>query len=326
MDRRGFVALAAGTLGALAPRLQAQQPPTGITGVRPVGRYADSLIYERKPFTWPGGKTLAVWVAPNVEVWDFDSVAEASLSPGGGPPGLDVINYASRDYGIRVGLSRVIEVLDRAGIKATVALSSAACELYPKQIAEMGRRGWEFMGHGITNSRTLRGLPIELERQVIETSLRTIEGATGTKVRGWLSPGQIETANTLDLLAEAGMLYTADWVNDDQPYRMTVKSGELFSIPYSHIVNDIELLSKGTMTGPQYAVSVLDQFDQLLLDSRKQPRVLGLPLHPFLTGQPDRIAYLDRAIQTIAKTDGVWLATGSQIIDAFRHVTSSRSE
>jgi peptidoglycan/xylan/chitin deacetylase (PgdA/CDA1 family) len=322
VDRRGFLRLASSRPEILPPRrLRQQQAPAGVTGVQPTGRYAMSLIYERKPFTWPGGKQLAVWVAPNVEVWDFDSTLEAAITPDGGP-GLDVINYASRDYGIRQGLSRVADVLDRAGIKATVALNSAACALYPKQMAAMASRGWEFMAHGVTNSRTLRNLTIDQEREVIQTSVRTIESATGTRVRGWLSPGQFQTANTLDLLAEAGLTYTADWVNDDQPYRMNVRSGEFFSIPYAHVINDVELISKGTMTGAQYAKSVIDQFDQLLIDSRTQPRVLGLPLHPFLTGQPDRIAHLERAIRRIASAEGVWLATGSDIIDAFRRVKS----
>lgn len=322
VDRRGFLRLASSRPEILPPRRgRAPRQAPGITGVQPTGRYAMSLIYERAPFAWPGGKTLAVWVAPNVEVWDFDTTMEAAITPDGGP-GLDVINYASRDYGIRLGLSRVADVLDRAGIRATVALNSAACALYPKQIAAMAGRGWEFMAHGITNSRTLRNLTIDQEREVIQTSVRTIEAATKGRVRGWLSPGQIQTEHTLDLLAEAGLTYTADWVNDDQPYRMTVKSGELFSIPYAHVINDVELISKGTMTGPQYATSVIDQFEQLLIDSRKQPRVLGIPLHPFLTGQPDRIAHLERAIQKIASADGVWLATGSEIIDAFRRVKS----
>ena len=230
---------------------------------------------------------------------------------------MSFINYASRDYGIRLGLPRMAAVLERAGIPATVALNAAACDLYPQQMADMVRRGWEFMAHGITNSRTLSRLPIDAEREVIQASKRTIERATGRPVLGWLSPGHIETANTLDLLAEARLRYTADWVNDDQPYRMTVRSGELFSIPFAHVINDIELITKGTMVASQYAQSVIDQFEQLVIDSRTQPRVLGLPLHPYLTGQPDRIAYLEGAIQTIVKSDALWLAPGSQILDAY---------
>ncbi len=321
IDRRGFLSAAAGVRAArrVAPDRLAQAP---VTGVRPTGRYADSLIFERKPFQWPGGKTLAVWVTPAVEVWDFDSTVEAALTPGGGPPGLDVINYASRDYGIRVGLSRIVDLLDRAGIRGTAALNSAACDLYPKHIKEMAARRWEFMGHGITNSRTLRRLSVDQERDVIRTSVGTIETATGTKVRGWLSPGQIETSNTPDLLAQVGLSYTCDWSNDDQPYRMEVRGGEVYSIPYGHIINDVELLSKAALTGPQYGQSLVDQFEQLLQDSRKQPRVMGIPVHPFLSGQPDRIGHLERALLQITRADGVWLATGGEIIDAYRAVSS----
>ncbi len=133
-----------------------------------------------------------------------------------------------------------MDLLDRAGIRGTAALNAAVCELYPKQIAQMSKRGWEFMGHGITNSRLLSGLSIDDERAVIEYSEETVAAATGTTVRGWISPGQIQTIHTPDLLAEAGLLYAADWSNDDQPYRTHVKSGELFSIPNGYVINDID--------------------------------------------------------------------------------------
>jgi peptidoglycan/xylan/chitin deacetylase (PgdA/CDA1 family) len=276
------------------------------------------MIIERAPFAWPGGKTLAVWVAPHVEVWDFDSTIDAALGPAAGAPGLDVINYAQRDYGIRVGLARVIDLLDRVGMRGSAPVSAAACELYPKQIAEMKRRGWEFLGHGVTNSRPLSALAPDEERAVIDYSVRTVAAATGTTVRGWSSPGRLQSLATPDLLAAAGLLYATDWSNDDQPYRTRVERGELYAIPNGYVIDDVELVSKGQQTGPQYGQSILDQFDQLLLDSRTHPRVLGIPLHPYVAGQPDRIGHLERALATIARSDGVWLATGGEIVEAYR--------
>jgi peptidoglycan/xylan/chitin deacetylase (PgdA/CDA1 family) len=271
-------------------------------------RYEDSYIFERKPFTWPGNKTLAVWIAPNVEVWHYDSPVGAAVSPNVANRVPDVINYAWREYGIRVGLWRIADVLDAAGIKATVALNSAVCDTFPKAMDEMKRRGWEFMGHGTTNSESLAGLNPEKEKEVIQHVLKTIEQATGQRPRGWLGSGLAQNYNTLDILAEEGVIYCGDWNNDDQPYPMKVKNGKLFAIPYCMEINDI----------PLFIRSVIDQFETLYADSQTHARVMGIPLHPMITGQPLRIKYLERAIAEIKKHERVWFATGSEIIDAYQ--------
>jgi allantoinase len=320
--RRDFIKstlLLAGTAGlltsSLAPIASAQVVSKP---VRRSGRYEDTFISERKPFTWPDNKTLAVWVAPNVEVWNYDSPVGIPVSPNLGNIVPDVINYAWREYGIRVGLWRFADVLDAAGIKATVALNSLVCEHFPRAVEEMKKRGWEFMGHGTTNSESLAGLNPEREREVIQSVLKTIEQATGRKPRGWLGSGLIETYNTLDILAEEGVIYCGDWNNDDQPYPMKVKKGKMFSIPYCMEINDIPLFIRKGYTGEQYYRSVIDQFETLYADSKKQPRVMGIPLHPMIAGQPLRIRYLERAIAEMKKHDGVWFATGGEIIDAYQ--------
>ena len=196
---------------------------------------------------------------------------------------------------MRVGLGRLADVFDQAGVKATVALNSQVCEVFPKAVDEMKKRGWEFMGHGTTNSATLAGLDPEKERDTIRGILKTIEQATGTRPRGWLGAGLVETYNTLDILAEEGVNYCAE-------------------------INDIPLYMRKGYTGEQYVRSVLDQFDALYTDSRKQPRVMGVPLHPMISGQPLRIKYLQRAIAHMKEHQGVWFATGSEIIDAYQSV------
>jgi len=307
-------------LSGLAPTralAQAPSPP-----VRRSDRYDDSFIFERRPFTWPGGATLAVWIIPNVEVWRYDSASGQAITPNDRGNVPDVVNFAWREYGMRVGLWRLADVLDAAGVRATVALNSAVVDAHPKAIEEMKRRGWEFMGHGITNSENLAGLPLEKERALIHTVLRTIEQATGRRPRGWLGPGLVETHNTLDLLAEEGVIYCGDWNNDDQPYPMKVRQGRMFSIPYCMEINDIPLFMRKGYTGEQYLQSVVDQFDALYADSAKHPRVLGLPLHPMIIGQPLRTRYLARALAHMKKHERVWFATGSEIIDAYQRASS----
>jgi peptidoglycan/xylan/chitin deacetylase (PgdA/CDA1 family) len=291
--------------------------------VRRADRYDDSFIFERKPFRWPGNATLAIWIAPNVEVWRYDSPGGQAISPNERGIVPDVVNYAWREYGMRVGLWRLADVLDAAGVRATVALNSAVVEAHPKAVDEMKRRRWEFMGHGITNSENLAGLPLERERALIQTALNTIERATGTRPRGWLGSGLTETYNTLDILAEEGVIYCGDWNSDDQPYPMKVRTGRMFSIPYCMEINDIPLFIRKGYTGEQYLQSLVDQFDALYADSAKQPRVLGIPLHPMITGQPLRSRYLERALAHMKRQERVWFATGSEIVDAYRRATST---
>ena len=224
---------------------------------------------------------------------------------------------------MRVGLWRIAGVLDSAGVRATVALNSAACEVFPKATEEMKKRGWEFMGHGITNSEYLPGLDIDEARAVIQTVLRTIEQSSGQQPRGWLDPGLAETFNTLDLLAGEGIQYVGDWNSDDQPYPMQVKTGELFSIPYCMEINDISVFLRKGWTGEQYLRSTVDQFDTLYADSSEHPRVMGIPIHPMITGQPLRIKHFKQAIDHIKAHERVWFATGSEILETYQsvHVT-----
>jgi peptidoglycan/xylan/chitin deacetylase (PgdA/CDA1 family) len=289
--------------------------------VRRPQRYDDSLIFERKPFTWPGGKTLAVWIIPNVEAWSFDSAVGVTTSPNPTNAVPDVINYAWREYGMRVGLWRIADVLDSAGVSATVALNSSVCEIFPKAVEEMKKRHWEFMGHGITNSQLLSSTSsLDDERNVIQTALGTIEHAVGERPKGWLGPGLAETFNTLDILAEEGLRYVGDWNNDDQPYAMKVKKGKMLSVPYCMELNDIGLFARHGYTGEEYLRAVTDQFETLYSESQKLARVMGIPLHPFLTGQPLHIKYFQQAIAHMQKQEHVWFATGNEIAEAYERI------
>src|SRR5262245_54655371 len=149
-------------------------------------RYDDSYIFERKPFKWPGGKDVAVWVAPAVEIWSIDKFGSGpNIRPNSNNYSPDVWNYSWREYGIWVGIWRMADVFDETGIKATILLNSKVCEIFPKAVEEMNRRGWEFVGHGATNSQTVAGMDVEKERDMIREVASTIEKATGKRPRGW---------------------------------------------------------------------------------------------------------------------------------------------
>lgn len=282
---------------------------------RPYGPFDYSPIIHRKKLEWPKGARLALWVIPNIE---FFSLAERiPASPTGKLP--DVPTWAARDYGNRIGVFRFMEVFDRYGIRATVALNSDVCVHHPQIIEEGNKRQWEWMGHNKTNCTRLIDLPEGEEPKVIREALETIERIARKRPKGWLGSGLQETWATLDLLAAEGLDYVCDWTNDDQPYVMNLESGKrLISIPYSHDINDIPAFERHNRTADEFRDMICRQFDTLYAEGAQSGRVMAICLHPYLTGKPYRIGALDRALAYICGHKDVWLATGSEIVAAYK--------
>lgn len=272
-------------------------------------RYPYWPLPARPVIRWPNDARLAFWIIPNIEHFRFDRPFE--LSPGGLVP--DVPGFAQRDYGPRVGIWRMMDVLDKYSLRATVALNADVCRFYPEIIEAGTERRWEWMGHGVTNSERLSGMDAGRERQTIQTAVRTITESTGARPSGWLGPGLSETDLTPDLLAEAGITYLADWCADDQPFPMRVKTGRMISVPYSQELNDIPVFMRKGLTAEQFCQMICDQFDVLYEEGDRSGRVMALALHPYLTGHPFRSRWLDKALRHITAHQGVWLTTGGEI-------------
>ncbi|HUK59109.1 MAG TPA: polysaccharide deacetylase family protein [Stellaceae bacterium] len=281
------------------------------------GRYDYSAIVDRKPLRWPDGARVAVWVIPNIEHFLFDS---GGVTASGAASGLkpDVMNFSWRDYGLRVGIWRLMEIMERHGVRGTVALNSDVTEKYPRVIEAGNALKWEWMGHGTTNSILLNAQDEDEERALLRQSVETIAKGVGRKPKGWLSPGLTETVRTLDLLAECGIEYVGNWVNDEQPYPMRVKSGSMLSIPYTIELNDIPNFLSRNRTGEEFAKQICDQFDVLYEDGAKTGRVMAIALHPFLIGHPHRAKHFEKALAYVAQHKGVWLATGGEIADWYK--------
>jgi len=275
-----------------------------------------SPIVRRPPLRWPDGARVAVWVLVAVEYFEFDWSASGKVP--------DVRDYSRRDYGPRVGVWRLMDILDKHRVRASVVLNSAAATHYPEIIQEALARKWDILAHGITNSRPLSGLSVDAERQVIRETLDTIAKAIGRRPRGWMGPGLHETYNTLDLLAEAGIEFVGDWVNDDQPYPIKTKAGTLVSLPYSVELNDRPLFLGPTMPANTFFDVVRDAFDMVYEEGRTQGRVLPIAVHPYLMGQPFRAKYFDQALAYVKQHTNVWWATASEIVDWYKSVGAPR--
>ena len=273
-------------------------------------RYRYSPIIEREPLQWPNGARLALWVCPNIESFHIDKVISRDV-----PHIPDVPGYSLRDYGARVGVFRIMDVLDKYGIRASAFLNADVCERYPAIVAEGKKRRWEWLGHGVTNHVRMHDYPEDKQREMIRQVKETITAVTGTAPKGWLSPGLAESFSSPDHLAAEGFEYLGDWSSDDQPVPMRVRQGRMVIVPVHTALSDIVICLRANQTPADYFRAVCDQFDTLYREGARSGRVMALPLHPFIMGLPFRIKYLDDALEYICAHEGVWLATGAQIAD-----------
>ncbi len=280
-------------------------------------RIAYSALPNRRPLRWPGGARLAVWVAPNIEHYEYRPEQVRVRNPWPRLPHPDILGYGLRDYGNRVGVWRLMELFDRLELPVTVSLSMAVLDMYPDLAQAMMERQWEFMSHGLYNTRYHWNMSEDEEREAIAQCQEIHLRHTGRALRGWFSPAASNTLRTPDLVAESGISYLCDLYHDDQPTPIRVRSGELTSLPYSMEINDSIAWRRG-QEAEAFARKIRDEFDVLYAEGAEHGRVMNIAVHPFIMGQPHRIDALDHALQYIRSHEGVWFATGAQIVDWYR--------
>jgi peptidoglycan/xylan/chitin deacetylase (PgdA/CDA1 family) len=275
---------------------------------------------DRPKIVWPGGKKLAFWIAPNIEYYEFDPPKNASR-PGWPKPSPDVIGYSQRDWGNRVGHWRLMELMDKYGMRGSISLSTGLIDHHPEIIQACVERRWEFFSHGIYNTRYSYNMDEAQERAVIEDSIRSIQAATGQRIRGYLAPALTHTERTMDLLAEYDFWYTCDLFQDDQPQPIKTLSqtARMISMPYSLEVNDVITYSQQGMTPTAYADLLKRHFDQLLEEGEQSGTVMCIPLHAYLVSQPHRLRPFEAALEHVAAhSDDVWITTAVEIAGHFR--------
>ena len=272
-----------------------------------------SPIPARARYDWPGGRRLAVYVALNLEHFAFGEGLGAALAPGGPEP--DVLNHAWREWGNRVGAWRLLDLFAALDLPVSVLANSSIYTHCPQLMAAHRARGDEVVGHGRTNSERQGILPEADERALIEQATRTIAQAEGGAPAGWLGPWISESRVTPDLLAEAGYAYLLDWCLDDQPVWFACRGGRrILSVPYPQEINDIPAIVARGDSPAQFADMIVDGFDEMLEQSAAAPLVMGIALHPYVTGQPHRLRHLRRALAHVATPrDGVWLTRAGDI-------------
>ena len=273
------------------------------------------LSSARKPLPPLKGKRILVHLVVNVENWQFDQPMPRTIvtPPHGRETVPDVPNFSWADYGMRAGMPRILELLD--GLPASTSINAGVIDAYPSAADAMLKAGWEFIGHGMHQKATnhVEGG----EAQLISACLDKIQGFTGTRPRGWLSPGLRETVDTPDLLKACGVDYVCDWVVDDLPSYMTTKNGPLVAMPYNLEVNDSIIYAVERHATGEMLKRTEHTLRCLEAETSDNPRVLAIGLHPHLIAVPHRIHELRGILELLRASDQTVFATGSAICDWF---------
>ncbi|MCU0975647.1 MAG: polysaccharide deacetylase family protein [Steroidobacteraceae bacterium] len=284
-------------------------------------RYDWSMLTDRSPVQWPGGKRLALWVNVALQFFPLNQQGKPFPPTGGMTTAYpDLRHYTLREYGNRVGIYRFLQAFDRFGVRPTFSVSARLAERYPCLLRRLAARGDEIACHGWHMDAThYGGLDPAAEEALIERSLRTLRSLTGQPVQGWLSPSRSQSANTPDLLAKQGVRYLCDWVNDDMPYGFRTGAGPMVAMPLSLELEDAFIIHGNLHSEKEYAEQVRDAFDFLYAEAAEQGgRMLALSLHPWVLGQPHRIGRLEEVLEYITAHEGVWCAPAGEICAAWQ--------
>lgn len=283
-------------------------------------RYEWSMLTNRKPVKWPNGKSLALLVNVSLQHFPLNPSGKPVKLPGSMTmPYPDLRHFTLRDYGNRVGVYRLFDALDKFGVKPTIAMNACLAERYPQLLDAVVSRGDEVIGHSWSMDTPHAGeLDVASETALIARSLDTLRAATKQPIRGWLSPGKLETANTPDLLKASGIDYFCDWVNDDMPYAFHTANGDLLAMPLSTEIEDRFVIVDNFQSEASWADQVIDACEFFLTEaSAENGRVLSLSVHPWVLGQPHRIKHFERALSHVMSRTDVWTARAGEIADAF---------
>lgn len=285
--------------------------------LKPHNRYDYSPIEGRKDYSWPEGKRIAFYCALNVEHFSFgEGLGHTPTSPG---PQPDVRNFGWRDYGLRVGIWRVFDMMQELGLPLAHLINASIAEHMPQIVAKIRERGDEIVGHGYSNSVRQVDMTEAEEAAMIKASTEILERAFGVRPYGWMGPWISETAHTPDLLQEAGYTYFMDWPADDQPFNMRTRGGKIMAVPYPIEINDTPVMLSRMQPATDFYQMIKDQFEEMLRLSERHPLVFGVSMHTFCTGQPFRLVQVRKALQEVLAhpefQEKVWITTPGKIAE-----------
>lgn len=280
-------------------------------------------MIKRQPLRWPEGKKLALIVTLNCEYWDLTKDGAEPYYAGGPPmlpdslPGnvADFPNFTWREYGQRVGAWRLFKLFEEQGAPFSITINAKTALERPEFIEYANQRGWEIVAHNYEQGELLTRYTFDIakERSLIEATLAVYEKVVGRKARGWLSSSLRSTPNTPDILAENGLQFFCDYMNDEQPYLIHTPSGPIVNVPYTIEINDFTFFHRRAMSTWDAARMLKDQFDELYREGAESGRIMNVGLHPHVSGHPHRMPCFREFLSHAKKHPDVWWTTREEI-------------
>ena len=273
-----------------------------------------SAIVDRKPLKLPDGGRVIVWPVVNLEEWvPTEPLPRRILTPPGeGQHVPDIPNWCWYEYGMRVGIWRMMEVLNEFNITPTVSMNGTVVDVYPRVSEEALKLGWEFMGHSFVQKPMFQ---LDDELEAIQKTSEHLKAFCGYKPRGWMGPGLTQTEKTPELLVEGGFEYTADWILDDQPCLVNTDNGPLYSVPYTTELNDIPIMLSQAHVSTILYDRTMDYFNTLYREGESNVRVMCVAVHPYIHGVPHRIPSFRKIFEELSSKPGVVFMPGAEILD-----------
>ncbi|MES9821646.1 MAG: polysaccharide deacetylase family protein [Candidatus Thiodiazotropha sp.] len=284
---------------------------------RPEDRFKFTAMPHRPKWQLPEGKRVAVYTVVNVEEWDIEKpiAREYVTSPAGVVTVPNIPNWAWHEYGMRVGIWRLMEALGKRNLMASAAINARVCEGSGEPVARaLCDAGWALMGHGYSQA-ALHIVPDQ--RDVIAKSYKLLRDFSGRAPKGWLGPGLHEKLDSLDILSEVGFKFVCDFPMDEQPVAMQTSSGPIVAMPYTLELSDLPMMVVHQHQSRVWLDRVIDQFDRLYAEGAEQPRVMSMSVHPYIMGVPHRIKYFEAGYDYMKKHSDVWFTTAEEIYDWF---------
>ena len=270
-------------------------------------------IINRPKLLLKNNKKIILWVIVNLEVWDPDLPQPRNILPPpmNAPMLPDLPNWSWHEYGMRVGFWRILKALQERQISSTLALNATVVDYYPETVEAAIKANWEPMGHGYIQRPMHK---VDNQFVDIKSAIDKIENFTKEEVIGWESPGLTETDDTLDILSEHGIKYTANWPVDDLPQDLKVKSGKrMITLPYPIEINDVVMTSVQVHKSDEIFTRGKLQFDRLYQEADENAKIMAISVHPYLTGVPHRISFFEQLLDYILKHQDVEIMTGKDI-------------
>jgi allantoinase len=280
-------------------------------------------ISERKPLRWPGRNRVALIITINLETWDLVKDTDRAYYAGGPAILPDVLpgnvpdfpNYTWREYGQRVGAFRLFELFDGFGVKPSCTINAVTALRRRAMLDAALARGCEILAHNYEQGELLTDFAKDpaAERRLIRRTLDVYEKAVGRKARGWLSSSLRGTLHTADILAEHGLLFYCDLMNDDQPYLVDTPHGPIVSTPYTNEINDFTLLTRRNHTTDEFRDVLVEELRELHREGADTGRIMNIGLHPHVSGRAYRARALREFLKFAKSLKGVWWTTREEV-------------